>query len=357
MKLANLRTLSQTLLLAGLLSGMTACRPAALPHKTFLVMGTFFTVTLPADYADYMEPAGVLSANALYSLENQLSLFNSESDIGRINRAAGGEPIPAAKETIAILRAALRYGEISGGAFDITIPPLMKVWGLRGGQTPEQTPTPAALDEALRHVDFRRVEIGDGTARLAAPGMQVDLGGIAKGFAVDEVARIMLKNGLTNILINLGGNIRAQGYAAPNTPWHVAVQNPFAEGRVLGKLALHNGEAVATSGNYERFVIIGGHRYAHILDPRSGRPAEGMASVTIITTGPDAAMDADALSTTLFVMGREQGAGFLATNFPSFAALFVPDRQPIEIYATPAFAERFTPAPEYANRMRQLPQF
>ena len=123
----------------------------------------------------------------------------------------------------------------------------------------------------------------------------------------------------------------------------------------MGKLALRDGEAVATSGNYERFVTIGGRRYAHILDPRTGRPVEGMASVTIITTGPDAAMDADALSTTLFVMGYEQGAGFLATNFPDFAVLFVPARQPLELYATPAFATRFTPAPEYANRVRLLP--
>ncbi|MGI6087487.1 MAG: FAD:protein FMN transferase [Kiritimatiellia bacterium] len=355
MKLANFPPVLRILLLAVLLSVMTACRQAALPHKTFLVMGTFFTVTLPADYADYLEPAGVLSANALYGLENQLSLFNSESDIGRLNRAAGGAPIPVSEETIAILRAAHRYGEISGGAFDITIPPLMKVWGLRGGPAPEHTPSPAALTEALQHVDFRRVEIGDQTARLASPGMQADLGGIAKGFAVDEVARIMLKNGLTNILINLGGNIRAQGYATPSAPWHVAIQNPFAEERVLGKLALRDGEAVATSGNYERFVTIGGRRYAHILDPRTGRPVEGMASVTIITTGPDAAMDADALSTTLFVMGYEQGAGFLATNFPDFAVLFVPARQPLELYATPAFATRFTPAPEYANRVRLLP--
>ncbi len=350
-----IKAVGAAVLLGGLLLALTACRPAALPRKMFLAMGTVFTVTLPADRADYLEPAGVLSANALYGLENRLSFFNPDSDIGRLNQAAGAAPAPLARETIVILQAARRYGELSAGAFDVTVPPLLRIWGLRGGTAPGQPPASAALEEARRCVDYRRLEISNQTARLARPGMQVDLGGIAKGFAVDEVARIMVKHGLTNVLLNLGGNLRALGAAAPGVPWRIAVQNPFAAGRVLGTLALQDGEAAATSGNYERFVIIGGRRYAHILDPRTGLPAEGMVSVTVIGAGPDAAMDADALSTTLFVMGLEHGAGFLQTNFPGHAALFVPDRQPLELHATPAFAARFTPAPEYAGRLRRLP--
>jgi len=341
--------------LGGLLLALTACRPPALPHKTFLVMGTVFTVTLPADRADYLEPAGVLSANALYELENLLSFYRPDSDIGRLNQAAGAAPTPVAPPTLAVLRAARRYGELSAGAFDITVAPLLQTWGLRGGAPPRQPPAAAELDAARRRVDFRRLEIGNQTARLAQPDMQLDLGGIAKGFAVDEVARIMVKHGLTNVLLNLGGNLRALGASAPGQAWRIAVQNPFVPGQVLGVLELRDGEAAATSGNYERFVTIDGRRYAHILDPRTGRPTSGMAGVTVIGGGADAAMDADALSTTLFVMGIESGAGFLKSHFSRHAALFVPDRQPLEIHVTAEFAARFTPAPDQAGCIRLIP--
>ncbi len=334
---------------------ISACRPAALPHKTFLVMGTVFTVTLPADRADYLEPAGVLSANALYGMENRLSFYQADSDIARLNQAAGAAPAAVSPETLTILRAARRYGELSGGAFDITVAPLLQIWGLRGGPPPANPPAPDEREPIRRLVNFRRLKIGDRTARLELPGMQLDLGGIAKGFAVDEVARILQRHGLTNVLLNLGGNLRALGAAAPAAPWRIAVQDPFDSGRVLGALDLRDGEAAATSGNYERFVAIGGRRYAHILDPRTGRPAEGMASVTVIGAGPDAAMDADALSTTLFVLGLEAGAGWLQTNCPGGAVLFVPDRRPLELHATPAFATRFTPSPECAGLLRRLP--
>lgn len=355
MKSANIPAASITILLASLLLFISACRPAKLPRKTFLVMGTVFTVTLPADRADYLEPAGVLSANALYEMENRLSFYQADSEIARLNQAAGAAPVPLAPETLAVLHAARRYGELSGGAFDITVAPLLQIWGLRGGPPPANPPAPKDLERIRRLVNFRRLEIGGRTARLELPGMQLDLGGIAKGFAVDEVARIMQRHGLTNVLLNLGGNLRALGAAAPGSPWRIAVQHPFAAGRVLGKLDLRDGEAAATSGNYERFVMIGGRRCAHILDPRTGRPAEGMASVTVIVAGHDAAMDADALSTTLFVLGSEAGAGFLRTNFPGCAALFVPNRQPLELHATSAFAARFIPAPEYAGLLRLIP--
>ncbi len=340
------------ILLAGCCAG---CRAPRLPQSTFLAMGAFFTFTLPADQADFREPVNVLSANILYDLEDLLSFYREGSDVSRLNMSAGSDFIDIAPTTITLLNTARRYSDLSAGAFDITVAPLLALWGLRGGAALKAPPTPEALEAVLPLVNYRHLEIENNAARLTLPGMQLDLGGIAKGFAVDEIARTMLQHGVKNVLLNLGGNIRVLGKAAPDKPWRVAVRDPFNGDRVLGWLDLRDGEAVATSGNYERFINIDGVRYAHIINPRNGQALTDMAAVTILSSSPDAAMDADALSTTLFVMGVESGANFLRANFPEQAALFVPNRQPLEIHVTPEFAMRLIVASDYTSTVKLIP--
>jgi thiamine biosynthesis lipoprotein len=154
--------------------------------------------------------------------------------------------------------------------------------------------------------------------------------------------------GIRNAMVDLGGNLRCRGEPRPGEPWKIGVRDPFDRERLIGVLRLTDGWAVATSGNYERFVTIAGKRYAHILDPRSGYPVEGMAGVTVLAP---TATDADALSTTLFVLGPVKGRDVLARK-PGCHALYVPDRQPMEIRVSAGFRKFFTPEPSFADHVR-----
>lgn len=329
----------------------SGCHPPPLPQKTFLIMGTFFTITLPADRSAYLEPASTLSANKLYQLEKQLSLYQPNSEICLLNQAAGLSAVELSKDAFKVLVAAKTYSELSQGAFDVTVTPYLRIWGLKGNNPPEAPPPAEMLRKTSALVGYQNLVFSNQTAFLTHSGMEVDLGGIAKGFAVDEVAKLMLQHGVSNVLINLGGNLRALGSASAKTPWRIAVQNPFDKNSTLGVLELRENEAVATSGNYERFLMLGKQRYCHIVDPRSGQPVSHMAGVTILTQGENAAMEADILSTTLFVLGEKAGQAFLAQHFPEAAVMFVPDDVTLTIKVNKEFAERFKPHEKYKNNL------
>jgi len=181
--------------------------------------------------------------------------------------------------------------------------------------------------------------------------MSVDLGGIGKGYAVDMAFEMVRRSGVNAAMLDLGGNIRVLGQADSGTNWTIGVRNPFEREQMLGKIALPNGMAVATSGNYERFVEMGGRRYSHIIDPRTGYPVEGMAGVTVVA--PDASMS-DALSTGLFVLGSQASLDVLK-SLPGAEALFIPDRARIEIWLTAGMERLFVPHPESASSVKILP--
>ncbi len=255
-------------------------------------------------------------------VETNLSVFVTDSAVARLNR---GETVCVATNSplVEVLSLALETAEASGGAFDPTVNPLMRAWGFRGG-TPS-VPAPSVLSNALATVGWKRVTClpaEDGALRIFAGGTELDFGAIAKGYAVDRAFDALVANGHTNFLLNLGGNIRVCGSpAADRTDWNIAVRDP--SGRHPPSplpRPLKSGEAVATSGSYERFVEIDGHRYSHIIDPRTGQPvADELASVSVIA--PSASL-ADAYSTTLFVLGREGGSAFLKGR-PGGTAVFI----------------------------------
>jgi len=180
----------------------------------------------------------------------------------------------------------------------------------------------------------------------------VDLGGIAKGYAVDVCYDRIYALGGRDFMVDLAGNLRCCGQGRSGRPWNVAVRNPFDAERHLGTIQLTDGLATASSGNYERFVEIAGRRYCHILDPRTGRPCEGMAGTTVICAN---ATEADAMSTALFVLGPAQSVDVLR-RMPRCEALFVPDEQPLRILVTPGFRSRFHPDPEFAPLVELLAQ-
>jgi thiamine biosynthesis lipoprotein len=168
--------------------------------------------------------------------------------------------------------------------------------------------------------------------------MQLDFGAIAKGYAVDQVWQTARERGLSNALIDLGGNLRAMGEAKPGRGgWLTGVRDPFTDSRLIARVLLYDGEAIATSGNYERFVEINGQRCAHIIDGRTAMPVTGMAGVTVVA--PDAAT-ADALSTALFILSIEKGKALLKEHYPDALALWIPDAQPLQIITTDKMEQR-----------------
>ena len=332
---------------------LAACRPAppAPVRLEWLTMGTVAAVQC-ADAAAAPHVRD-LAQRTFQSLDNDLSAWNPASTLCAVNAAAGApRPVAVSHDFAAVLQAALGFCADSEGAFNPLIGPVMQAWGFNGGALHPVCPAEEDLVALLARTHWHDIHLTTGaqaTVRLALPGMQLDLGAIAKGYAVDLAWERLKAAGHTNLLIDLGGNLRALGEAAPGRGgWRTGVRNPFQAHALAGKFLMRDGEAVATSGNYERFVEIDGLRYAHIMDGRTGQPVTGMAGVTVIA--PDAAT-ADALSTALFILGPQRGVALLRTR-PGCEALWIPDTpERLTVLATSGFAARLTPVGDTPYRL------
>jgi len=309
-----------------------------------MAMGTLASVQVGGPEAGRLPECAGTAREAFAEVERLMSIFNPESDISNLNAAGRGAWVAVAPLTEEVLGFALKVARLSGGAFDPTVGPLMELWGFRS-KPAAHAPPETEIARALGQVGYGRLRLENGRATFDTGGGRVDLGGIAKGCAVDAAFDRIRAAGVSNILVNLGGNMRGSGTGRKPGGWAVGVRNPFAQGSILGTVRLTGGMAVATSGHYERFVVMDGRRYAHIMDPRTGRPVTGMAGVTVVSP---TAGEADALSTALFVLGPEEGEKLLA-SFPDSRALFVPDEQPTRLIMTPGFADLFTPGPDQAR--------
>jgi len=303
-------------------------------------MGTTVTVTLRANQPERLATIRPIVAQALTEIETDLSIFRPNSTLAIINATAGhGTPILLSTNAANGIALACHWAAVSQGAFDPTIGPLMNLWGFRS-KTITEPPTPHSITQTLSRIGWTAIHLhpatatNPATAHLTKPGMHLDLGGIAKGQAVDLAWHRLRLNHQTDFLIDLGGNMRVHGTPHPSAKgWRIGIRNPFTSQDHLdiGTIILTNGQAVATSGNYEQYVELNGKRYTHIIDPRTGWPVSGIASVTVVA--PDATT-ADALSTTLFVIGPQAGLKLLQT-LPGCHALWIPDTQPISPITSP----------------------
>ena len=246
------------------------------------------------------------------------------SGVVAINRQAGIEPVKIRSELIEVLEKALHYAELSGGAFDPTVGPLVTLWGI--GTDGERIPADDEIAAALALVAWRDLVIDkeQGTAFLKREGMALDLGAIAKGYAADEAVRIAKEEGAKRAVFDFGGNIAVLGWrekkGKESIPWRIGIQNPQRErGVYIGSLPVHDA-SVVTSGVYERCFESDGKRYHHILSITDGYPVEnGLLSVTVVA---DSSADADALSTAVFAMGYERGKA-LIDSVTGAEAIFV----------------------------------
>ncbi len=266
-------------------------------------MATDFVVMIPGDIDGNAEHA-FAALQIAESLENLLSIYRPDSDIIRLNQAAGSHPVPLAPETFAVLDLAQRLSQMTDGAFDVTAGPLVEVWGFtkRNGSKPTDT----ALQAARELVGYERLKLDHqtGTAMLDRASMSVNLGAIGKGFAIDRMAAELHRRGVNHFLIH-GGNssVMAAGDDVPGSDegWRVAIEHPILKNTRLGGLRLRN-RSLGTSGSGKQFFHFKGKRYGHVIDPRTGEPAGDLLSLTILA---ESATVADALATGLFVMGEQ----------------------------------------------------
>lgn len=290
------------------------------PYKEMRPM--LHTVVEITAYGANAERAAGAAFEEMERINRLLNNYSPASEISQINRAAGIEAVVVSPETIEALSLAKYYGELSGGALDITVGPLLKLWGFtREEPSLKNGPPPAgALSAARQLVDFKLILLDAvrGTAKLSKLGMCIDTGSFTKGYAVDCASRILKKEGVARALITAGGTVLALGEKPGGVLWQVGIRHPREEGGLLGAVPLE-GRAISTSGDYERFYRVKGKRICHIIDPRSGQPVESAQSISVIAP---TAMASDFLSTALFVLGVQSGLSFI-NNLPGVEAMIV----------------------------------
>lgn len=267
-------------------------------RETAEIMGTTFSVTI-----DGHDNRADAAFDEVRRIDGLLSTYKSDSEISEVNRRASSEPVSVGADFRDVVVASRHYYELSEGCFDPSVYPLMRMWGFTKREG--RIPTEDEFDAALPLVNFGKVAL-DESARAVSfeqEGMALDFGGIAKGYAVDRAVAALKELGVKNAIIDAGGNFYALGTPTGRESWRVGIRHPLRRDEIIARLPVADG-GVATSGNYERFFEIDGKKYCHIMDPRTGRPVEGMLSATVVA---ETAMAADALSTSVFVLGEDKG--------------------------------------------------
>ncbi|MCS7201223.1 MAG: FAD:protein FMN transferase [Dictyoglomus sp.] len=275
-------------------------------------MDTFITIYF---WGKDSEKAKEICWKKLEELDQKLNRFNPQSEVYKINKKAG-DWIEVSKEVEDVLKEAKYYAQISEGLFDPTIGPLMELWGFYNGSL--YIPNDKELKEALSKVNWKDLEISEGKVRLKRKGMSLDLGGIAKGYAVQRLLEISKNLNLQRVYLDIGGTIGVYGKPLKGDYWIIGIKHPRKEGRIIGKIKIKSG-VVATSGDYERFFVNNGKRYPHIINPKTGIPSSEIMSVTIISKN---GITADALSTLFFVLG-ERGKDLWKSKFRDVGVIIV----------------------------------
>ena len=267
---------------------------------SFETMGTDANVLLAASHA---EAAQQMTADVIPQVERVnalMSTYKPDSEISRLNAAGADEPVALSPPTMTVLREAIRFSRLTDGAFDVTYSPLRDLW--RAAQREGKPPTEEQIRRALLAVGSDKLLLTEDTARFTADGMSVDLGGIAKGFAIDQAVETLAAAGVESAMVDIGGDMRLIGRREDGEKWKVLVRDPREDEHE--PIYLHLADvAVATSGDYARYFRVGDERFSHIVDPRTGRPVGSVPSATVVA--PDATT-ADALATAVSVLDAQR---------------------------------------------------
>jgi len=314
---------AQGLILASPFISLAACDGAGARKPTVIrgaTMGTTYSVVIPRQSGG-IDGRALKSdiSRALETVNAQMSTYRADSELSRFNAAGADAPFAVSPDTARVVGQALDIGRMTDGAFDPTIGPLVDLWGFGPPGGRRGVPSEGEIEDVYAQVGYRGVAALDAPPALFKdrPRARIDLSGIAKGFGVDKVARLLERSGVGYYLVEIGGEVRSRGYSPRGDAWRVGIERP--DGALRRRIVGLDGLGLATSGNYRIFFESEGVRYPHIIDPRSGRPVgHGLASVTVIA---QTAMQADALSTALMVMGPKDGFELAREN--AIAAFFI----------------------------------
>ena len=285
-------------------------------RESRLMMDTFCSITVVSSSKEKAKEAIEAGFKEIEKLERLLNYYSPESEVAAINRASGDNPVKVSQETFEIIRKAVEIARYTHGAFDPTIGPLMRLWGFSKETINPSIPSQDEIKNAVRLVDYKKIKINESVSEifLAEKDMELDLGGIAKGYAADKAIESIKAKGVRASLVAVGGDIKTFGIKPDNRPWKVGVQNPRADFNnqkagedIFLSLSLSD-KAISTSGDYQRFVVVNGKRYHHIINPGTGFPASAVMSVSVISSE---GYIADGLSTAVFILGSVKGMELL----------------------------------------------
>ncbi len=305
MKLCRLNCICIVYIMTSLV--IASCKDNASPtihRESKFLMGTLVTVSVPGDPASSAEACQSV-LREISRLED-LTSFHRPSPLNDINNAAGEAPVRVDPELVKIITHSLTLAKNSNGTFDPTIGAVSRLWNFSGSGEP-RLPSREAIEKALDLVGWHHVQINEAHSTVFLPrkGMALDLGGIVKGYALSRASKVLKDRGVESGLVDIGGDILALGSKAQGSKWRIGVKDPRRGSSVRAVIELSD-QFILTSGDYERFFVHNGTRYHHILDPKTGYPAKGVRSVTIVTTDPMMTTSAG-----VFVMGISRGLAFL----------------------------------------------
>ncbi|CAH2214375.1 FAD:protein FMN transferase [Tepidibacter aestuarii] len=276
------------------------------------------------------------SIKRIKDIEQKMSANIEDSEITTVNKNAGKQSIKVSDETMYVAKKAFEYSDITNGRFDLTVYPLVNIWGI--GTEHAKVPSQSEIEDAISIIDYKDVVFDEAqkTIYLKRQNQGIDLGAIAKGYVGDEIKKIFIENDIKSAFVNLGGNVMAYQSKIDGSKWRIGIQNPLEpRGEYLGIASVED-KSIVTSGNYERYFEEDGKRYHHIIDATIGYPADtGVISTSIIT---ESGIDADALSTSVYLMGLEEGVK-LIESLDGVEAIFVTKDK--EVYTTSGLKESF----------------
>ena len=292
------------------------------PYKrTLKLMGSRFDITVvakdPVEANKYID----LAINEITRIEQLISSWDPKSQTSEINRNAGIKPVKVDSELFDLIQRGIGISKLTDGAFDISYASMDKIWKFDGSMT--EMPSTDSIKASVSKVGYRNIVLDNenNTVFLKLKGMKIGFGAIGKGYAADKAKNLLISKGVVAGIINASGDMNTWGKQPDGSEWKVAITNPMDKNKVFALLPINNG-AVVTSGNYEKYVTFNDVRYTHIIDPRTGYPATGIISVTVFA--PKAEL-ADALATSVFVMGIEVGLNRIE-QLPQVECIIIDDK-------------------------------
>ncbi len=277
-------------------------------------------------------------------LNSQYSTYIDSSLTSRVNRRAP-RPVEVTTEFVRLLNQAKKLYRLTDQQFDLTVGPLVELWGFY--RQKKHFPQKSKIEEARARVGLNKVHVNQQSVRLKKPGMKLDFGALVKGYAVDRAAQILREHGCENFLINLGGNIRAEGVNTKGNPWKIGLRDPRSPSTTNGEIQLRQG-AVATSGDYEQMFIHNGKRYSHIINPQTGYPVQARAAVTVIARN---ALTADLYSTALFLTGLQPY--YQKNNKIQGVLIANTTGKQLNYFLTPGFKDKLATPPDFDYNLKQ----